>query len=122
MRDHVLIYHKDQISDEVRNELLMNNVDVDNYKKGSELNLPSEPVVDPETGELLSKNQMKKRIRHGVEQRKTTTDAVWDYFKVNADNPTEYTCQLCWMGIVEQVQISDWSVVTLNLTCYLSLT
>jgi len=81
---------------------LMNNIDVDNYKKGSDLLLPSEPVVDPETGELLSKNQMKKRIRHNGESKKTTCDAVWDYFKVNADNPTEFTCQLCWMGIVEQ--------------------
>ena len=112
LRDHVLSTHKDKIDDDTR-EMLMKtqNLDVDNYKKDfpHQLpNLPDEPVVDPETGELLSQTKMKKKIRQEERERRKRTErtelqeAVWEYFKVDTVNTKLKICQLCSGGVLQE--------------------
>ena len=80
-RRHVLENHREMISQDHRAHLQqMNNIDVNNFDpkdlskmenkkradKRKEL-LPDEPVIDPETGAMLSKDALKKKL--GKEKR-----------------------------------------------------
>ena len=101
LRDHVLVHHKDKISEEVKQDLLINSeIDVDTYKLGavSSKDLPSEDVVDPETGEIIKKSKLRKK-KILEQDNDNPPDSVWEYFKVNAEDPSLYVCQICWCCI-----------------------
>ena len=96
LRTHVLKNHKDQLSEEYREYLKdVHGIDVDNFENNVFSNLPDEVVVDPETGELLSKRKMMKRLKKKERKKKKHEEEVWDHFKVDPDNPEQVLCQLC---------------------------
>ena len=104
LRDHVISAHKDKISEELKDDLMKNsNIDVDNYKPGAwnSQDLPDEPVIDPETGEMLTKKDIRKKFRKKPEKKKEV-DGVMEYFKVDPSDPTQNLCQLCLIAVDNQ--------------------
>ena len=74
------------------------NIDVDNYKPGAwnSQDLPDEPVIDPETGEMLTKKDIRKKFKKKPEKKKEV-DGVMEYFKVDPSDPTQNLCHEFWL-------------------------
>ena len=119
MRDHILEKHRELISHDHRNHLLkFNNIDIDNYdleevrklerKKRADRRkelLPDEPVIDPETGNMLSKDALMKDIKiretkNGNPRKPSKHSPVWEYFGPDPNNPAKRVCRLCQASLV----------------------
>ena len=65
--------------------------------------MPDEPVVDPETGEMTTKRELLKKMRkngHTLTRPKTKTSIVWKYFVRDTEDPKMVTCQICFKKLM----------------------
>jgi len=62
---------------------------------------PDEPIVDPETGEMLTKQEYKKKMRKkNAVTKERKSSVVWKYFHRDPDDPKKCICQICFKVIL----------------------
>ena len=93
LRTHIMKEHNDKLSEDYKDYLKRDhNIDVDSYELNGNYNMPSENVVDPETGELLGKRSLKKKTK---KVKKKKYEEIWEHFKVDPENPHQTICKIC---------------------------
>ena len=98
MRAHLLT-HKDQITPELAEHLEDASVKKRKLKEEEE---SDDPIIDPESGELVTKKDLKKKQRkkHVFTKEKKKHSIVWQYFKKDPDDPKRCICQICFKALV----------------------
>ena len=100
LRTHIMKEHNDKLSEDYKEYLKKDhNIDVESYELNGNANLPSENVVDPETGELLGKKSFKKKAK---KVKKKRYEEIWEHFKVDPENPHQTVCKICSDHIVNE--------------------
>lgn len=100
LRTHIMKEHNDKLSEDYKEYLKKDhNIDVESYELTGNANLPSENVVDPETGELLGKKSLKKKAK---KVKKKRYEEIWEHFKVDPENPHQTICKICSDHIVNE--------------------
>merc|ERR1712223_1300468 len=116
MRRHILENHRENISQEYKDHLLqVNNIAVDAFdleevkklerqkridkEERKRQLLPDEPVIDPETGMMLSKDALMKDmyIKKGMTidpKANPKHSPVWEYFVADPNNHAKRVCSI----------------------------